>query len=244
MTAGTGPVNAADHDLPEAIRELAETLLTDGAVLLDEIVRGAVHGVPGVAGAVIAEHTPDDRLIQLAAYGQVPTGFIPSQDTLGHGPTLDAANDPIEILIAEHGADQRWPDFTALTMTGDVKSTMSAPLALGGKALGALTFLAADATPFDNDAQDTALIFAAHAATVIAAAHRESGLTQSRDSRDLIGRAKGILIERFNITDLVAFALLVRTSSQTNTKLTTIARHLCDTGQLPTSRPPQQTTGP
>jgi AmiR/NasT family two-component response regulator len=46
------------------------------------------------------------------------------------------------------------------------------------------------------------------------------------DSRDLIGQAKGILMERFGIDDEGAFQMLVRTSQDTNLKFTTVAQWL------------------
>ncbi|MCW2636307.1 MAG: Two-component response regulator receiver and and CheY domain, partial [Blastococcus sp.] len=51
--------------------------------------------------------------------------------------------------------------------------------------------------------------------------------------RDVIGQAKGILMERHRLTAHQAFDLLVRTSSTTNRKLRDIADELAETGQLP-----------
>jgi AmiR/NasT family two-component response regulator len=45
-------------------------------------------------------------------------------------------------------------------------------------------------------------------------------------TRDVIGQAKGILMERKNLTDAQAFAVLVRTSQETNMKLVDVARFL------------------
>ncbi len=50
--------------------------------------------------------------------------------------------------------------------------------------------------------------------------------------RDLIGQAKGILMERHKLTGDQAFALLVRASQHTNTKLSEVARYLVETGEL------------
>ena len=55
-------------------------------------------------------------------------------------------------------------------------------------------------------------------------------------SRDLIGQAKGVLMERYEITADQAFALLARASQDTNRKLTEVAEHLTHTGVLSTER--------
>jgi AmiR/NasT family two-component response regulator len=58
------------------------------------------------------------------------------------------------------------------------------------------------------------------------------------ETRDLIGQAKGILMERYNITANQALSPLIRASQNTNIKLRDVANHLTDTGEL-AARPSQ-----
>jgi AmiR/NasT family two-component response regulator len=51
-------------------------------------------------------------------------------------------------------------------------------------------------------------------------------------NRDLIGQAKGILMERHRITADAAFTLLAAASQRKNVKLTDVAAHLVETGEL------------
>jgi AmiR/NasT family two-component response regulator len=48
-------------------------------------------------------------------------------------------------------------------------------------------------------------------------------LQRALDSRDAIGQAKGILMERFAVDDHGAFQMLVRSSQDTNMKLVDVA---------------------
>lgn len=48
------------------------------------------------------------------------------------------------------------------------------------------------------------------------------------ETRDTIGQAKGIVMERFNLGTVAAFALLKRLSQQTNTRLYEVARRLVE----------------
>ena len=48
----------------------------------------------------------------------------------------------------------------------------------------------------------------------------------------MIGQAKGILMERFKITAPAAFAMLVKTSSRTNTRIGVACERLAFTGNL------------
>jgi AmiR/NasT family two-component response regulator len=47
-------------------------------------------------------------------------------------------------------------------------------------------------------------------------------------SRDMIGQAKGVIMEPFNLDAVEAFDLLTRLSRQSNIKLTDIARALIE----------------
>lgn len=59
-----------------------------------------------------------------------------------------------------------------------------------------------------------------------------SGLARKVETRQLIGQAQGILMERHKIDTLQAFELLVRTSQQSNTKLREVADRLIYSGSL------------
>jgi AmiR/NasT family two-component response regulator len=51
-------------------------------------------------------------------------------------------------------------------------------------------------------------------------------------NRDIIGQAKGILMERFKIDHLAAFELLTNASQETNRKLYAVAEELALTGEF------------
>ena len=58
-------------------------------------------------------------------------------------------------------------------------------------------------------------------------------LNRAVESRDLIGQAKGILMERHKISADEAFALLRQVSMSNQVKLTAVADGLAFSGQLP-----------
>jgi AmiR/NasT family two-component response regulator len=63
-------------------------------------------------------------------------------------------------------------------------------------------------------------------------AHQLEHLHKAISARDLIGQAKGILMERYKINADQAFSVLARASQQTNTRLVDVARSLAGTGRL------------
>jgi AmiR/NasT family two-component response regulator len=78
-------------------------------------------------------------------------------------------------------------------------------------------------------------MLAAHASVALAGAQQENNLRKGMDNRDLIGQAKGILMERYKLTADQAFGVLARVSQEMNRKLADIARELIATGVVPTS---------
>jgi len=80
-----------------------------------------------------------------------------------------------------------------------------------------------DPGAFDTAAQATAGLFAAQAAIALYGARHAEGLGQALKTRDVIGQAKGILMERFGVDPDEAFQMLVHSSQDTNLKLTAVA---------------------
>ena len=76
-------------------------------------------------------------------------------------------------------------------------------------------------------------MFAAHAAVALAAVQQRDQLRRGLETRDVIGMAKGILMERYKLDGDRAFSVLVRASQQTNRKLREVAEELVHQGELP-----------
>jgi AmiR/NasT family two-component response regulator len=70
------------------------------------------------------------------------------------------------------------------------------------------------------------------AALALADALRAEQMRAAVVNRDLIGQAKGILMERHRITANAAFALLAEASQHHNVKLVEVAARLVESGEL------------
>lgn len=75
-------------------------------------------------------------------------------------------------------------------------------------------------------------MFARHAAVASADVRQQARLHEALASRDLIGQARGILMERWKLTPEQAFLMLAQVSSETNTKLHAVAEQLVRSGML------------
>jgi AmiR/NasT family two-component response regulator len=72
-------------------------------------------------------------------------------------------------------------------------------------------------------------MLATHAATALIAADRQTQFESALASRDAIGQAKGILMERFRLDAVRAFSLMTKLSQDTNTPVRIIAQRVVDT---------------
>jgi len=76
---------------------------------------------------------------------------------------------------------------------------------------------------FAGGAEDAGRLFAVHAALALACARMQEQLQEGLRSRDLIGQAKGILVERHSVDAEAAFRALRKTSQDRNVELRDLA---------------------
>jgi AmiR/NasT family two-component response regulator len=91
-----------------------------------------------------------------------------------------------------------------------------------------LNFYADQPYAFDDDAAEMGLILATHAAVGWNMVRRDEQFRSALASRDIIGQAKGMIMERFKIDAVQAFELLKRLSQSSNTPLAVVARQLVE----------------
>jgi len=72
-------------------------------------------------------------------------------------------------------------------------------------------------------------VLAAHAAAAVLTSQHDQQMQAALSTRDRIGQAKGIIMERYDVDDIAAFDMLRRLSQETNIKLTDIAQQVIST---------------
>ena len=177
------------------------------------------------------------KITSPASSNDLPRIVESIQSEVREGPCLDAIEEHEVFQTGDLAGEERWLKFAtrAHEETG-VRSILSVRLFVEGDTMGALNLYSTKQDAFDDADVALASVFAAHAAVAMSAARREENLERKADSRDLIGRAKGILMARSNLDDEQAFQLLRRASQRLNVKLTKVAEQVVDrtsAGDLP-----------
>ncbi|CCH29512.1 GAF and ANTAR domain-containing protein [Actinosynnema sp. NPDC047251] len=215
--------------LADVARELHEQ--DDPQRTLDSIVAAAVGTIPGAvhAGVMVVDQ---GEVRTVAVTGEVPAAIDQAQYETGQGPCLQALLEQNLVSTPDLDSETRWPAFAARARASEVSSMLSFRLYARGSDVGALNLYASTAHAFDEESEHVGRLFAEHAAVALANAQQRAHLAEAVRTRDLIGQAKGILMERHKLTADQAFTLLVRASQRTNSKLRDLAEELTTTGSL------------
>ena len=224
-------VSEAD-DLVRMAGVLARTLRVKELRLqptLDTIVAAAAELSHFQAGLVLVER---GQLIPQAVTGQAPHSLDLRQQERRTGPCIEAAETQEVVRITDTRDDSRWAGFGALAFELGVRSMLCFPLWIDEACLGTLSLYADRPDAFTPQDERIAMVCATLAAVSIADSSHADQLRTALDNRDVIGQAKGILMERGKITADAAFAILTHASQRRNRKLHVLARHLVETGEL------------
>ncbi|SHF71582.1 GAF domain-containing protein [Jatrophihabitans endophyticus] len=205
---------------------------------LEAIVRSAVRTVPCAedAGLLLVNR---GELVPIAVTGPRPELLDQLQRRAGEGPCVDAATSQRIVVSPDVTRDPRWPHFHEAAAELGAVSMACVPLQVESRMTGALSLYSSQPDAFRGADLAFTEVFATLAAVALAEAQRADQLRSALTSRDLLGQAKGILMERDRVDPDEAFRRLSAASQTTNTKVTVVAEHLVRTGELlaPGARP-------
>jgi transcriptional regulator with GAF, ATPase, and Fis domain len=216
------------HEVAELAQTLQRQEATDVDALLSELTQNAVSAMPGARYAGITVASRNGKVRTAAATDRYPVLLDEIQQRHEEGPSLSAAWEHHIIRIDDMRLEKRWPAYCRDARETPVRSIISFQLFADHNTTGALNFYAEQPKAFDEDAAEMGLILATHAAVAWNMVKRDEQFRSALASRDIIGQAKGMIMERFKIDALQAFELLKRLSQSSNTALAVVARQLVE----------------
>jgi GAF domain-containing protein len=215
----------SEPDLARVLSVVARTLQAERSLedTLRAIVVSAIDTIPGAEHVGITA-VQQKRLVQTVASTDELVGTVDkAQYELGEGPCLDAVWTHATFRVDDLTTDDRWPAFGPAALELGVRSILAFQLYVVGGDLGALNVYSVEPYAFDDEAQHVGQLFATHAAVAMAESRRERQLSEAISSRDLIGQAKGILMQRHRVSGEQAFQILIKASQDSNIKLREVA---------------------
>ncbi len=207
---------------------------TSEDAVLGQLVRSAMEGISDVEYAGVSLLRSDGGITSHAPGDGDLRSVDQLQATLREGPCVTALRGEGTVWVEDLDAElARWPRFVPEASASGVASMVSLRLFADRGTFGALNLYSGVRSGFSAESRAVVELFAVHAATVLAGARHVSQLRQALSSRDMIGQAKGILMERFGLNAEEAFSRLVNSSQQTNIKLVEVARWLAGRTDVP-----------
>lgn len=202
----------------------------------------AAAGVPGAECAAVAVRRRGDRWAVLAHTDTPSRELTEQQVMLGEGPVPACVRDTTDdrggrasaggvLLLADTRSIRHWPGFRAAAEVREVRSVLACRVR-GGQG-GALVVYARQPSAFDDHAARAAELYGGFASLALFHAAMVDSLRAGLLSRQGIGEATGILMERYKISSEEAFGMLVDASQRLNTKLRDIALRVVRTDRSP-----------
>ena len=211
----------------QLVSDLHQRASFDVPALLREVIEAAAESVPGAQHAGITVSRRRRLSETAAATHRYPVLLDEIQNRAQQGPSLTAAVLWENVRVDDLAEDDRWPLYRrdALAQTS-VRSILSLPMFREGGTTATLSFYAESTKAFDDASVDLGLIFGTHTALVWNMTRREQQFRTALVSRDVIGQAKGRMMERFNIDAAEAFEMLKVMSQGSNTPIAQVAQRV------------------
>ncbi len=204
---------------------------TEIGITLQGVTSSCAELVHGVASAdILLISPPCEPFLSVAATSQLAVDVDRMQERFGEGPCLDAAAGDSMVLCNDLRDDARWPRFAEAAVAAGVHSTMSFQLYTHDKRMGALNLFGNEPQAFTAQSQAVGAMFATHAAVALITNDERLQFKSALASRDIIGQAKGMIMERFGVDAVRAFELLTKVSQNTNRRVAEIAEELVARG--------------
>lgn len=222
-----GGVEATHLRIAEIVQQLYSRPDTDSDTVIAELAEHAAVEIPGAEYAGVTVTRNAKHIDTPAATHKWPILLDEIQQRHREGPCLTAAWEEKTIHVADLETDERFPLYRrdALEQT-PIRSVMAFQMFIAGETMGALNVYAEQPHVFGQESRDIGLVFAAHSSVAWNAARRDEQFKRALASRDTIGQAKGMIMERYGVDAVQAFEVLRKLSQDSNLPLIQIASEL------------------
>jgi GAF domain-containing protein len=225
-------VEATHLRIAEIVQQLHGRGDADSDTVIAELAEHAAVEIPGAQYAGVTVTRNAKHIDTPAATHKWPILLDEIQQLHREGPCLTAAWEEKTIHVADLEADVRFPLYRrdALEQT-PIRSVMAFQMFIAGETMGALNVYAEQPHAFDQASRDIGMIFAAHSSVAWNAARRDGQCKRALASRDTIGQAKGMIMERYGVDAVQAFEVLRKLSQDSNVPLVRVAEELVTKAQ-------------
>jgi GAF domain-containing protein len=220
---------APHHDLPgtltaaalemDAARTTAHTLQT-----MVTVAQRSLDDIDEV-GVTLAHR--NGRLVTDASTGPLVVELDELQYAFDEGPCLSALREEADLMVVEDlSHETRWPRFVSAAADRGVTAQLGARLFVDDHTVGVLNLYSTSSPTLSAETRHLAEMFATHAALAYGHARTLGDLQVAIAHRELVGKAIGIVMERYALGAERAFDYLVQVSSTSETPVRDLAQEI------------------
>jgi GAF domain-containing protein len=214
----------------------------DGPVGVDELLHliclAAIDTVPGAEYAGITLADRHGRLETPAATHPLVHRVDALQYKYRQGPCVDAVKGRWQARSDDLSVDVRWPEYGPLAAELGILSQMGIELFDEPGLIAGLNLYSSTVGAFDDDTVEAAMLFAIQATHTLGRVMTQQQLTDAMTTSTTIGRATGVVMQRFQLGADRAFELLTRVSRVHDVTIDMLADQILDE----VTNPPAATT--
>jgi GAF domain-containing protein len=233
------------QDLAAALAEAARTIGKSQTLeeALQTIVETAQMSLPGFDHVGISTVDDKGKISTRAATSQLVWDLDSLQYTLEEGPCIDSMRGHVEVVQApwiRH--NRRWLKYVPRAVDMGLQSQLAVQLYLDDEGtVGGLNMYSTESEEIDPNAVAMADLFATHAALALGKVRAVKHLNDALRSREIIGKAVGLVMAKYDLDEDAAFGFLARTSSHANVKVRDIAARMVEEHAAQVNRNPRST---
>ncbi len=221
-----------DQEFYAALAHAARTInqARTAEATLQTIAETALISIPGVEHVGVSVLDGNGNPETKASTSELVMELDTLQYSLNEGPCVDSLINGSTIVAAPNIRNaKRWPRYAPAAVELGLKAQLAVKLYLDGHGtVGGLNMYSTASGDIDPQAPGIADLFATHAALALGRAREVDSLHLALRTREVIGQAVGLTMQRYNLDPDGAFAFLVRSSSHSNTKVRDIALRMVE----------------
>ena len=198
--------------------------------VLSDVTAAAKELIPGVDTAGVLLIGKGGKWDSLASTSELAYQLDELQMKFNEGPCVEAALDDMIVRTDDFRTEERWPHYSpAVVELGVLSGVVLQAVHREPHGGCAESVRVSEPNAFDGESETIGTVLAAHAAAAILASREGEELQSALSTRDRIGQAKGIIMERYGVDDVRAFEMLRQLSQDSNTRLVDIAQRVIET---------------
>jgi len=218
-----------ETQLVDAMNQVADALRSrpEADDTLTKITRTACEVIPGVDEASISISNLEGKIKTVAPTSVSIRRPDELQYELNEGPCVDAIKFQQTMRSEDLGNDRQWPRYGPQAVALGFHCQMAVQIYESQTSHAALNVYSRRRGALDG-AVHIAELFATHASVAMGFSRSVENLKEALATRDSIGKAIGVTMQRFGLDEEQAFASLVRVSQARNVKLRLVAEEILE----------------